>query len=69
MYEQTGYLVSGEMELTIGGESFKAGPGDAWCIPGGMEHGAVVVEDSVAIEVFAPVREDYVPHQECVTQQ
>jgi len=30
-------------------------------IPGGVEHGAEVLEDSVAVEVFSPVREDYLP--------
>jgi quercetin dioxygenase-like cupin family protein len=58
-HEQTGYLVSGHMRFTIGGEVCDARPGDAWCIPGGVEHGADILEDSVAIEVFSPVREDY----------
>ncbi len=58
-HEQTGYLVSGAIDLTIGAETFRARPGDAWCIPGGVEHGAYVIEDTVAIEVFSPVREDY----------
>ena len=44
-----------------GGETRDAGPGDRWCIPGGVEHGAGVLEDSVAVEVFSPVREDYLP--------
>ena len=35
--------------------------GDSWCIPSGVEHGAEILEDSVAIEVFSPVREDYLP--------
>jgi hypothetical protein len=26
-----------------------------------VEHGAQIVEDSIAIEVFSPVREDYLP--------
>jgi hypothetical protein len=26
-----------------------------------VEHGAEVLEDSVAVEVFSPVREDYLP--------
>lgn len=57
--EQTGYLVSGSIRLTIGSEVFTAGPGDSWCIPGGVDHQAEILEDSVAIEVFSPVREDY----------
>lgn len=60
--EQTGYLVSGRLMLTIGDETFEAKPGDSWCIPGDVRHGAHVIEDAVAIEVFSPVRKDYLPH-------
>ena len=60
-HEQTGYLVKGKIRLLIGAEEFEAQPGDSWCIPSGVEHGAEVIEDSVAIEVFSPVREDYLP--------
>lgn len=60
-HEQTGYLVEGRIRLTIGQETFEACPGDSWCIPGGIEHGAQIMERSVAIEVFSPVREDYLP--------
>jgi quercetin dioxygenase-like cupin family protein len=55
--------VKGKIRLSIGAEEFEAQPGDSWCIPGGVEHGAEVIEDSVAIEVFSPVREDYLPKQ------
>jgi quercetin dioxygenase-like cupin family protein len=58
-HEQTGYLVSGSLLLTIGEETREVKPGDAWCIPGGTRHSAVVSADSVAVEVFSPVREDY----------
>jgi len=60
-HEQTGYLVNGQIRLSIGAEEFEAQSGDSWCIPGGVEHGAEVIEDSVAVEVFSPVREDYLP--------
>ena len=60
-YEQTGYLVSGKMRMTIGEEVFEVLPGDNWCIPEGIEHGAEILEPSVALEVFSPVREDYLP--------
>lgn len=59
--EQTGYLVSGSIRLWIGDESLAVEPGDSWCIAGGVEHGAEILGDSVAIEVFSPVREDYLP--------
>ena len=60
-HEQTGYLVSGHMDLSIGSETHTVTAGDTWCIPGNAEHSAVAREDSVAIEVFCPVREDYLP--------
>jgi len=75
-HEQTGYLVSGRARFTVGGdttgsdtvggdtaggETTEVGPGDSWCIPGGVEHSLVVLEDSVAVEVFSPVREAYLP--------
>jgi quercetin dioxygenase-like cupin family protein len=58
-HEQTGYLVKGCIRLSIGSDIYEANAGDSWCIPGGVEHGAAILEDSVAIEVFSPVREDY----------
>ena len=60
-HEQTGYLVKGRIRLSIGTEEHEAQVGDSWCIPGGVEHGADILEDSVAIEVFSPVRDDYLP--------
>lgn len=59
--EQTGYLVKGRMILTIGEEACDLSPGDTWMVPGGVTHGASVLEDSIAVEVFSPVREDYLP--------
>jgi quercetin dioxygenase-like cupin family protein len=58
-HEQTGWLVSGRIELTIDGVVHAVRPGDSWCIPGGVTHSAKAQADSVAVEVFAPVREDY----------
>ena len=60
-HEQTGYLVSGRVNVLVGGETLAAEPGDSWCIAGGTEHGAKPLKDSVVVEVFSPVREDYLP--------
>lgn len=60
-HEQTGYLVRGRIRLRIGAESYEVAPGDSWCIAGGTQHGATILVDSVAVEVFSPVREDYLP--------
>jgi len=61
IYEQTGYLTKGRIRLTIGDQVFDVEEGDCWCIPGNVEHGAEILKDAVAIEVFSPVREDYLP--------
>ena len=63
-HEQTGYLVSGRLRLRIGAEERELAPGDSWSIPGGVEHQAAILEDAVALEVFSPVREDYLPRGE-----
>ena len=60
-YEQTGYLVRGHIRLKIGATVQDVRPGDAWCIPVNVPHGAQIVADSTAIEVFAPRRDDYIP--------
>jgi quercetin dioxygenase-like cupin family protein len=60
-HEQTGYLVSGRMTFIIEGESFETRPGDGWNIPSGVSHSVDVLEDCVVVEVFSPVREDYLP--------
>jgi quercetin dioxygenase-like cupin family protein len=62
--EQTGYLVRGKIRLTIGQDVYEAMPGDSWCIPGSVLHGAEIIEESVAVEVFSPVRQDYLTWQE-----
>ena len=58
-HEQIGYLVSGEMTLRIGEEETLIRPGDSWNVPGNVPHAAQIHRDSVAVEVFYPVREEY----------
>lgn len=60
IYEQTGYLLSGSVIFSIDGVKSKLSQGDAWTIPGNVEHSVEVLEDSRIIEVFSPVREDYI---------
>jgi len=57
--EQIGYLVHGSLRLFGDeGESIVA-TGSSWCFKGGVIHGAEVLVDSVAVEVFSPMRLDY----------
>ncbi len=60
-HEQTGYMIAGRIEFVIDGHTHTAVSGDTWCIEGNVEHGATVIEDSEIIEVFSPVRIEYLP--------
>lgn len=58
-YEQIGYLCSGSGRLWVGAEAADIRPGSSWCIPKDVPHRAEFSRDSLAIDVFHPVREDY----------
>ena len=58
-HEQTGFMVAGSLRLDVAGEIFDARPGDSWNIAGGALHSAIGLEDAVVVEVFSPVREEY----------
>lgn len=60
-HEQTGYLVKGRLKMFVGEKEFIAEPGDSWCIGSNIDHGAEALEKSVAVEIFSPVREAYLP--------
>ena len=60
-HEQTGYLISGSLRFLGGGEDTVVTPGDCWTFASEVPHGAEALEDSLVIEVFSPIREDYLP--------
>lgn len=60
--EQTGRLLKGKIILTIAEEKAELNPGDCWIVPGNVMHEAEIVEESIAIEIFSPVREDYLKY-------
>lgn len=59
LHEQTGYLISGKIKFLAEDQTFEAGPGDSWCFRGNAVHSAEALEDSVVVEVFSPVRSEY----------
>jgi len=59
--EQIGYLISGQIKFSVGSEKIVCNPGDSWCFAGDEEHGVEILQDSVVVEVFAPVREEFLP--------
>jgi quercetin dioxygenase-like cupin family protein len=60
-HEQAGYVVSGRIRLTVGGETRDLGPGGTYYAGPNVPHGATVLEDAVVVDTFHPPREDYMP--------
>ena len=58
-HTQTTCCASGQFEFTVGGEKKVIGIGDGVYIEPNMLHGAVCLEPGVLIDVFSPVREDF----------
>ena len=57
--ESTGFVVSGLLEMRIGDEVYRLGPGDTWFHPRNVLHETRALEDTVAFEIHNPHRDDY----------
>jgi len=58
-HTQTTFCHSGKFEFTIDGKKYEIGPGDGLYIAPNLLHGAVCLEAGVVLDVFSPVREDF----------
>jgi quercetin dioxygenase-like cupin family protein len=58
-HEQITYVIDGQFEFTVGGETTMLGPGMAVLIPGGAPHGGRTLSECLVIDVFSPARDDY----------
>lgn len=63
-HEQVGYIAKGRMRITFGEagsdqKTVEASTGDGYSVPGDFTHSVEAVQDTVAIDIFSPVREEY----------
>ena len=59
-HEQLGMVLDGDLTMVIGGVEHRLRAGDAYGIPGGVEHSATADRGPCRVlDVFQPVREDY----------
>ena len=58
-HEQISYLAKGKMEFELEGERRIVCEGDSIYIPSGANHGTVALEDSIIVDIFSPIREDF----------
>ena len=59
-HTQITYVLSGEFSFTIDGETRTVRQGDTLLKEHGVEHGCVCVEKGALLDVFSPMREDFV---------
>ncbi|MCU4157109.1 cupin domain-containing protein [Carboxylicivirga sp. A043] len=58
-HTQATYVASGKFEFTIDGEKQIVEAGDGVYIEPNLVHGALCLEPGILIDVFSPVREDF----------
>ena len=56
---QSTYVQSGRYRFSVDGRSLEVGPGDAFVIPSGVEHGCECLEAGTLIDSFTPRRDDF----------
>jgi quercetin dioxygenase-like cupin family protein len=61
-HDQLAYLIEGHVRVQCGDDTFfEAGAGDSFVLRGGIDHQVVALARSIVLDVFTPVREDYLP--------
>ncbi len=58
--EQISIVLSGALRFTTDGVDTIVRGGEAMQIPGNALHGVEVLEDTIVIDVFSPVRQDWI---------
>ena len=58
--EQVTSVLSGSLKFKFGGQEVIVRAGEVLQIPSWLEHEVDVIEDTVAIDVFSPVRQDWI---------
>jgi quercetin dioxygenase-like cupin family protein len=54
-------MIPGKLLFTAEHNKHQVETGDRWCMPEDTEHSAIAREDSIVVEVFSPLRPDYLP--------
>ena len=57
---QSTYVLCGRFRFTIDGEAVEVAQGDTITFPSNAEHGTLCLEKGVLLDVFTPMRKDFV---------
>ena len=58
-HTQCSYVLSGRFSYSVEGESMELNPGDSIVVPSGLPHGTVCLEKGVLLDIFTPLRKDF----------
>ena len=58
--EQITYVVEGSLKFLYPGEEVIVRAGEVLCTPPNLPHSVVALEDSVALDIFNPLRQDWI---------
>jgi quercetin dioxygenase-like cupin family protein len=58
--EQVSWILSGEAKVYSGGKEYTMKAGDIMVFPVNIPHSFTFTEDTVAVDIFTPVRQDWV---------
>ena len=58
---QCSLVESGAFDITIAGRTERLEAGDSFMVPPDAIHGAVAIEAGVLVDVFTPMRQDFLP--------
>ena len=59
-HEQIVNMLEGEFELTVDGKPLRLAPGDVVVLHANVEHSGRAITDCRILDVFQPIRDDYV---------
>lgn len=57
---QSTYVKCGRFRFTVDGEQVEVGPGDTLAFPSNVPHGLECLEAGVLLDIFTPMRKDFV---------
>jgi len=58
--EQMTYILQGALKVTVGGEALTVREGEVLYVPSGVPHQAEALEDTLELDVFSPIRQDWI---------
>ena len=62
--EQITYIMSGALKFELEGREVVVHAGEVLHIPSNVPHRAVAMEDTLDVDIFSPIREDWLNHDD-----